>query len=207
MLRELVLRQTREAPDFDRHGRRIAETTTCAAVLLGLPVERCRTVWYAALLHDFGKLQVPRDVLDNPGDLTAEEWRVMRGHVEHGTAALREAGEPEVAAVVAAHHERPDGTGYPRGFAAGEIPVEARLLAVADSYYAMLEARSYRPAMTHGAALFTLRRGIGTQYDEQAVRMVLAVLTGPGVTANSAWDDAAAQAASGYKSSMLVPSS
>jgi HD-GYP domain-containing protein (c-di-GMP phosphodiesterase class II) len=128
------------------------------------------------VLHDIGKLGVADAVLKKPGALTDEEWAEMRRHPELGARILDHANLRDISAWVLAHHERIDGRGYPLGLAGAEIPLEARILAVADAYEAMTADRAYRAALGHDAAQEELRAGAGTQFDPEIVEAFLAVL-------------------------------
>jgi HD-GYP domain-containing protein (c-di-GMP phosphodiesterase class II) len=129
------------------------------------------------VLHDIGKLGVADAVLKKPGPLTDDEWAEMRRHPELGARILDHANLRDISAWVLAHHERIDGRGYPHGLAGGEIPLEARILAVADAYEAMTADRAYRAALGHEAAQEELRDGAGTQFDPTVVEAFVATLT------------------------------
>jgi HD-GYP domain-containing protein (c-di-GMP phosphodiesterase class II) len=128
------------------------------------------------VLHDIGKLGVADAVLKKPGALTDDEWVEMRRHPELGARILDHANLRDISGWVRAHHERIDGRGYPLGLAGEEIPVEARILAVADAYEAMTADRAYRAALGHDAAQEELRAGTGTQFDPAVVEAFLALL-------------------------------
>jgi HD-GYP domain-containing protein (c-di-GMP phosphodiesterase class II) len=136
-------------------------------------VERIRA---AGVLHDIGKLGVADAVLKKSGALTDEEWSEMRRHPELGARILDHANLRDISGWVLAHHERIDGRGYPLGLSGAEIPLEARILAVADAYEAMTADRVYRSALGHDVAQEELRSGTGTQFDPDVVQAFLAVL-------------------------------
>jgi two-component system, cell cycle response regulator len=128
----------------------------------------------AARFHDIGKVAVPDSVLMKPGSLTEEEWHIVHQHPELGARLVRLSAEiRDVAPIIAAHHEWPDGTGYPLGLSGSQIPIEARILAVCDAWTAMRSARPYRRALSVEESLQQLRRGCGTQFDPQVVRALL----------------------------------
>ena len=132
--------------------------------------EQLRILRYAGLLHDIGKLAVEDRILRKAGPLTPEEREAIKQHPVVGAAILGSAGS--FAALVPAvrhHHERFDGTGYPDGLAGEAIPVEARILAVADAFDAMTSDRPYRPALARDVACERLIRGRGTQFDPGVV--------------------------------------
>ena len=130
----------------------------------------------AGVLHDVGKIGVGDAVLCKPGPLDDEEWAQMRKHPELGARLLAGAGLGDIAEWVFAHHEQLDGSGYPLGLESEEIPLEARVLAVADAYEAMTSERPYSAALSHAEAAAELRRCAGTQFDPQVVEALLAAL-------------------------------
>jgi HD-GYP domain-containing protein (c-di-GMP phosphodiesterase class II) len=144
---------------------------------LGLSEFERSIVYYATLLHDIGNIGVSDGVLNKPGPLLDAERELIRAHAQIGHDLLREVPllEP-VAEVIRHHHERYDGSGYPDGLQGEDIPIAARVVAVADAYGAMLAARSYRPALTSDQACQELRRGAGTQFDPRVVQVFLAAL-------------------------------
>jgi two-component system response regulator RpfG len=122
-------------------------------------------------LHDIGKLSVPDAVLRKPGPLTDEEYALVRRHPEWGIELLTELGGFSEATkrLVLCHHERLDGSGYPRGLGADDLDLDARILGVCDVYDALLSSRVYREAWTPEAALEFLRERSGTQFDSRCV--------------------------------------
>jgi putative nucleotidyltransferase with HDIG domain len=144
---------------------------------LGLPKEELARIELAALFHDIGKIGIPEQILRKPGPLTAEEWDVMRTHTTIGGEILAKVPALErVRPIVTAHHERFDGTGYPRGLVGDQIPLGARIIAVADAYHAMTSDRPYREAMPRRVARRELRRHAGGQFDPAVVDAFIAVL-------------------------------
>ncbi len=106
------------------------------------------------MLHDLGKLAVPNAILDKSSDLTRDEWEIVVQHPQLTREILaRIEGFAELAEIAGAHHEKLDGTGYPRGLVASQLSIEARIIAVADIYQAMTEGRPYRPSMSHTEAM------------------------------------------------------
>jgi HD-GYP domain-containing protein (c-di-GMP phosphodiesterase class II) len=136
-------------------------------------VERVRV---AGVLHDIGKLGISDAVLLKTGSLEAAEWAEIRRHPELGARILEHANLRDVASWVLAHHERVDGGGYPHGLAGDEIPLEGRILAVADAYEAMTADRPYRRALPKAEARAELLRGAGAQFDSRVVEAFLRVL-------------------------------
>jgi len=155
------------------HGRGVAAHATRLGRKLGFSPRALASLRLAALLHDVGKLAVPDRILGKPGALDPAEWAQVRCHPAVGARLLEAEGFAEIAGWVRSHHERPDGLGYPDGLCGEEIPIEARILAVADAYDAMVTERPYSPAMSTEEAREELRRGAGTQFDAEVVSAFL----------------------------------
>ncbi len=153
------------------HSQRVAGYMLRLAKELGIrDKEKLDIAWRGALLHDVGKIGIPDDVLLKPGPLTGEEWRVMRLHPMVGAGILRKIDFlREPAEIVHSHHERYDGSGYPRGLAAEDIPLGARMFAVIDVYDALTTDRSYHTACSHVEASTSLREGAGNLFDPAVV--------------------------------------
>ncbi|MBJ7331361.1 MAG: HD domain-containing protein [Solirubrobacteraceae bacterium] len=151
------------------HSEHVAAYAVAMARELGLPGARVERVRLAGLLHDVGKIGIPDALLLKPGALDDDEWALMRRHPEIGARMLDSALLGDVRAWVLAHHERPDGRGYPLGLTLDEIPLEARILAVADAFEAMTADRVYRAAMPAQDAWSELLRCAGTQFDPAVV--------------------------------------
>ena len=149
-----------------RHSIGVTEAAVKIAEKLELSSERMQLVNRAALLHDLGKLRVPNSILDKPGKLDAEEWRVVQEHPRLTREILGRIGPfRELAAIAGAHHEKLDGTGYPDGLVAEQLPLEARIIAVADIYGALTEDRPYRAGMPVEQALALLARDVPEKLD------------------------------------------
>lgn len=146
------------------------------AAELGLPPERVKRVEVAGVLHDIGKIGLPDAILQKPGPLGKTELAEIRTHPEIGAQILNSRGLEDVREWVLAHHERPDGKGYPCGLPDSDIPLEAKILAVADAYEAMTADRVYRPGIDERAARAELLRCSGDQFDSRVVAAFLAVL-------------------------------
>ena len=160
------------------HIRRTEVLAGEAAREIGLGPEQVRVVRYASMLHDVGKIGIPDAILNKPGGLTPEEWRIMRRHPEIGAHIVgRIPGFEDVVEAVLAHHERHDGKGYPARLAGDEVPISARLISAIDAYDAMTNDRPYRKAMTHEEALAELERGSGSQFDPVIVEALKTVLS------------------------------
>ena len=152
------------------HSSRVTVFAQAMARRLRLDKERLAVLRLGALLHDVGKLVVPSVVLLKCGPLTEEELRLMRRHPAAGARMLRTLGAPEtILPLVLHHHERWDGDGYPTGRRGDDIPLEARVLCIADSFDAMTSTRPYRASWTPDEALEELERCAGTQFDPELV--------------------------------------
>ncbi len=148
---------------------------------LGLSEDDRRLVEFGALLHDVGKIAVPKSIVNKPGPLDDDEWKIMRQHTVAGQRMLDRVGGSmtDVGAIVRASHERWDGGGYPDGAAGEDVPLPARIVSVADTFHAITTTRPYRPAQTPEAAVKELRACAGTQFDPEVVDALLRVLERP----------------------------
>jgi putative two-component system response regulator len=174
----LMLANVIEARDHTTRGHveRVQQLALALARALQWPAEALAVLEFGALLHDIGKILVPQDILNKPGRLTDDEWSVLRRHPEDGAQML--AGVDHLRAAVPyvlCHHERWDGTGYPRGLAATAIPLEGRLLAVVDAYDAMTSQRPYHAAMSSAEACAEIRRRRGLQFDPSLADVFVAL--------------------------------
>jgi diguanylate cyclase (GGDEF)-like protein len=171
-----VLLQSLQAiePELDAEAERIGELATGVSRRLGLDGEELDVVRRAAQLHCVGKVGIPDTILNKPGPLTREEWEYMRRHTIVGERLLNASPALRpVAVLVRARHERWDGRGYPDGLAGEAIPLGSRIVAVCDTYGAMISERPYRPALSHEDACRELRASAGTQFDPAVVRAFL----------------------------------
>ncbi len=166
----------RAHPYTHGHLERVAWLAGEAAILLGLSPRHARLVREASILHDIGKIAIDESILDKPSRLTESEYQHVKQHSQFGAAILSTV-EPfrEMVTWVRHHHERPDGTGYPDQLRDEEIPLESKIIAVADAYDAMtgteigVDRRSYREPMTQTEAIAELERCSGTQFDPRVV--------------------------------------
>jgi putative nucleotidyltransferase with HDIG domain len=159
------------------HSERVTEIALKIGERLGLPEEGLERLHRGGLLHDIGKIGVPASILDKPGKLSDEEYDVIREHTTIGARIL----EPirvyaDIVAIVRQHHERLDGDGYPDGLSGEEINLEARILAVADVYDALISDRPYRPGMRRGDAIQLIKQETGLHFDRNVVDAFLAVV-------------------------------
>jgi hypothetical protein len=160
-IRALLVELAEKDAYTEEHTRRVALRAAQVGDELGLAPERLRDLVIGGLLHDIGKLTVPDAILKKPGPLTDAEYHVVMGHVHSGAALLRELGgfSDMVERLVRGHHERVDGSGYPRAVAGDPIPLDVGILAVCDVYDALISKRVYREAWSHEKALEYLRDG------------------------------------------------
>jgi putative nucleotidyltransferase with HDIG domain len=168
-----------QAKDRYTEGHSAATMFHAVAVArkLGLGPDEIAAVQLGALFHDIGKIGIPDGILRKPDQLSEEEWTEMRLHPVIGANLLANVPNLErVRPIVLAHHERYDGTGYPRGLKADDIPLAAQIIAVADAYEAMTSSRPYRAALTHEAAVAELRAVSGTQLNPLVVEVFIKVL-------------------------------
>jgi len=159
-----------------RHSRVVAGYAELIAKELNLPPDVVEDIRLAGLLHDVGKTAIPERILAKPGPLTDLEWLEMRRHPWIAVELLEDAGMDQIREWIYCHHERPDGCGYPRALKGNEIPLEARILAVADAYEAMTNDRVYRRSIGKCQACEELRECAGSQFDEVVVEAFLRVV-------------------------------
>ncbi|MCW3018483.1 MAG: diguanylate cyclase and metal-dependent phosphohydrolase [Solirubrobacterales bacterium] len=159
-----------------RHSETVGRYAEMMARELGLSERRVARVELAGRLHDIGKVGVPDSILSKPAKLTDEEFTIVRQHPDLGAQILEHASLVDVREWVRAHHERPDGRGYPLGLPGEAIALEARILAVADAYEAMTSDRAYRQSIGHRAAAEELEACAGAQFDPRVVDALLTVL-------------------------------
>jgi putative nucleotidyltransferase with HDIG domain len=176
----LVLGDVVEADDSytGEHCKGVVALALAVADRIGLDAHRRRNLEFAALLHDVGKIAVPKEIINKPGALTPEEWAIIETHTVVGERMLSRVGGfmREVGAIVRSHHEHWDGGGYPDGLAGEEIALEARIIAGCDMWNAMRTDRSYRKALPQSAALAELSASATTQLDPYVVEILLEVV-------------------------------
>lgn len=159
------------------HSFRVARYALALARAMGIEEnERLRAIEWGSLLHDVGKIAVPDAILRKVGPLTEEEWHIMRQHASWGYEILADVQFLRPALdIVYGHHERWDGTGYPRGLSGERIPLAARIFAVVDTYDAITSERPYRRAHSHREAIAEVRRVAGTQLDPKVADRFLSI--------------------------------
>ncbi len=152
------------------HSTRVAKYTAMLAEELGYDEETVEKYYRIALLHDIGKIGIPMEVLNKPGKLTDEEFEIIKAHAQKGYDVLKNISiMPELAIGAGAHHERPDGKGYPNGLKGNEIPRVAQIIAVADTFDAMYSNRPYRKRMNFEKAVSIIKEVSGTQLTSDVV--------------------------------------
>ena len=172
--------------DLAFHGRSVSGYAAMTARELGLGAEQAERISLAGELHDVGKVGVDEVILRKPSKLSEDEWTQIERHPQIGADLLVGANLDDVALWVLAHHERPDGRGYPHGSAAKQIPVEAKILAVADAYDAMRSDRVYKEGMGHEAAAEEILGQAGAQFDAEVAEAFLQALSRLGLPAGVA---------------------
>jgi putative two-component system response regulator len=161
----------------EEHTAAVSGLALAIATELKLSADERRCVELGALLHDVGKLSIPDRVLTKPGPLNELEWAAMRRHAALGERLLAHIlDQADVLAIVRSHHERWDGGGYPDGKRGADIPLSARIVAVADAFQAMIEPRPYRKPRTRASALEEIASESGRQFDPACVEALRAVV-------------------------------
>ena len=177
----LLLGDIVEADDHytGMHSRDVVDLSIAVARQLGLSGSQRRDVEFAALLHDVGKIRIPKEIINKVGPLDDAEWALVRRHTIDGEQMLQMVGGAlaDVGRIVRATHERWDGRGYPDALSGAKIPVEARIISACDAYSAMTTDRAYRAGMTPQEALAELRRCLGSQFDPDVVTAIEHVIT------------------------------
>jgi len=172
ILSSIMATLTARSQETEEHGQRLTLLTRMIGERLALEQKALDNLELLSMLHDIGKIGVDDRILNKPGRLTPDEWEQMKKHSEIGFRIAMSTPELEhMAEYILYHHERWDGTGYPAGLKGQEIPLPARILAVADSYDAMTEDRVYRRALPWEAAIEEIERCSGTQFDPDVARL------------------------------------
>jgi HD-GYP domain-containing protein (c-di-GMP phosphodiesterase class II) len=171
-----VLEEDDEYTGF--HSRSVVSLSVAVADSMGLSSKQRRNVEFGALLHDVGKIAIPKEIINKPGPLTDDEWLVIKTHTVEGQKMLDRVGGllSEVGQIVRSSHERWDGSGYPDGLRGEEIPVESSIVSCCDAFNAMTTDRTYRTAMSLGEALGELRANSGSQFAPRVVEALVRVI-------------------------------
>lgn len=161
-------------PYTNGHCSRVANMAVRIGERMGLSGKQLLYLRWSALIHDIGKIAIPETIINKPGQLTDAEFNVMKQHPELGEWALQSSDYGHaVKDGVGSHHERWDGRGYPRGLSNTNIPLQARIIAVADVWDALTSERSYRPGLSHDESLRIMKDGRGTQFDPKILDIFL----------------------------------
>ena len=163
--------------DTGEHIVRIGVLSEHLGRLLGLDATFCEMLRYAAPMHDVGKIGIPDSILKKPGKLSEQEWDEMKRHPEYGARILSGSGVAlfDLAAEIALHHhEKFDGSGYPRGLRGTEIPISGRVVALIDFFDALTMKRCYRDALSDDEALSMIKEGAGSHFDPELVNLLIA---------------------------------
>lgn len=163
----------------EAHSRQVANYCQRMGIALSMADEQIRELKAFGLLHDIGKIAIGDTILNKAGPYTAGEWLVMKGHAEIGYRILSTNNDmAEIADYVLGHHERWDGSGYPKGLKGREIPLPSRICAIADAYDAMISERSYKPVLTPAEARAELQKNAGSQFDPELVELFVGLVSG-----------------------------
>jgi putative nucleotidyltransferase with HDIG domain len=176
----LVLSDVIEADDgyTGEHSKGVVRLALAVGDALGLDAEQSRNLEFAALLHDVGKIAIPKEIINKPGKLDPYEWEIITTHTIEGQKMLDRVGGfmRSVGLIVRSHHERWDGRGYPDRLSGDAIPLEARIISCCDSWNAMRTDRSYRKALSHEVACAELLANSGHQFDPHIVATFLTII-------------------------------
>jgi putative nucleotidyltransferase with HDIG domain len=176
----LVLGDVVQADDgyTGEHSRSVVALALALGDQLGLDVEQHRNLEFGALLHDVGKIAIPNEIINKPGKLNPDEWKIITTHTIEGQQMLDRIGGlmHSVGLIVRSHHERWDGSGYPDGLIGEAIPLEARIITCCDSWNAMCTDRAYRGALSHEVARAELQANAGHQFDPALVEAFLTLI-------------------------------
>lgn len=158
----------------EQHSLRVSKLCESMGAAIGLTEDEIKELKTVGLLHDIGKVAVEESILNKPGKLTDEEWEEIKRHPEIGYRILSTVNDlSEMAGYVLAHHERYDGKGYPKGLKGENIPLQARIIAIVDTYDAMISERSYRNALPEEVAIEELKRNAGSQFDIKLTKIFI----------------------------------
>lgn len=159
-----------------KHSERVSEYAVKIARKLLLSKDRLENLYISSILHDIGKINTPGEILNKPGKLTDEEFAIIKRHPTDGAEMVRDLYYHEISTIIEQHHERLNGTGYPKGLKDQEILLEAKIIAVSDTFDAMTEDRAYRKGFTEQFAVDELQRLTGSHYDKKIVDALIGVL-------------------------------
>ncbi len=159
------------------HSIRVAQYSRMICEKMGLPKEKCENIYYMGLLHDIGKIGVPNEIINKPARLSDEEYEIIKTHPIIGYEILSKIkSKPELLKGARWHHERYDGKGYPDKISGEDIPLEARIIAIADAYDAMTSNRSYRKYLSQDVVRQEIEKNSGTQFDPELAKYMLKII-------------------------------
>lgn len=157
-----------------KHSYKVANMAVAFAIKLNLSLQTIEDITTAALLHDIGKIRIPKNILNKPGKLTGNEFQIIKKHSQYGFEILKNTNQlRHIAEVVLCHHEKINGKGYPAGKTGKEIPLIAQILSIIDVYEAITSDRIYRKAMTQKEAFQIIYDGMGTHFNSTLVKKFL----------------------------------
>lgn len=159
-----------------KHSERVSEYAVKIAKKLMLPKERLENLFIASMLHDIGKINIPPDILNKPEKLSDEEFAIVMRHPGDGAGMVKDLYYKDIAMIIEQHHERLNGNGYPNSLRGDQILLEARIIAVSDTFDAMTEDRAYRKAYDVQYAVDELMRMADTHYDREVVEVFVEIL-------------------------------
>lgn len=159
-----------------KHSERVSEYAVKIAKKLMLPKDRLENLYFASILHDIGKINIPTEILNKPDKLSDEEFAAIKRHPGDGAELVKDLYYKGITTIIAQHHERLNGSGYPNGLKGNEILLEARIIAVTDTFDAMTEDRAYRKAYDVQYAVDELMRMVDTHYDRDVVEAFVEIL-------------------------------
>ncbi|MFB1081686.1 HD domain-containing phosphohydrolase [Jeotgalibacillus sp. JSM ZJ347] len=175
-LRDVAIKVEAKDRYTAKHSQRVAEYSVSIARKMKMDTAHLKKLTRAAFLHDIGKVNVPKEILNKPEKLTDEEYEIIKKHPADGAAMVAQTYYKDLAPIIHQHHERLDGSGYPDGLKGDEILIEAKIIAVSDTFDALTEDRVYRKAWTAESALEEIKAHKGDLYDERVVELFEQVL-------------------------------
>jgi putative two-component system response regulator len=176
----LVRAAERKDEETGHHIQRVSQYCKLIANVMGLPTQTCDAIFHASPMHDIGKIGIPDSVLLKEGPLTSEEWEIMKTHCEIGAQILSTGTSPYIrmgAEIALNHHERWDGSGYPRALKGNAIPLPARIMQICDVYDALRSHRPYKPAFSHDKSVDSIASGDGRTRPEHFDPVLLALFS------------------------------
>lgn len=177
-----VVEQVEEKDKYTyRHSARVQEYSLRVAKQLQLSKKSFENLYFASLFHDIGKINVPEEILNKPGRLTAEEFEILKKHSYDGSEMVKSTYYPHISDIILQHHERLDGSGYPYGLKGDEILLEAQIIGITDTFDAMTSDRIYRKGTSPDIAMDEIKRNIGNHFKRELVEAFEEVLIADGI--------------------------